>query len=95
MILCNLVQVIVADTDNDALRGIDLESGVVRTLCDRLEGPFSVTVDGCGDLVTAEFDMNRVVVVANRLHVLKVWLMLHGKHWPVEIRKMMYNTRRL
>ena len=71
-------EILVADTDNDVIRAIDLGSGVVRTISgDKLlDGPFSVTVDEYGAVFTAEFDANRIVVLKNRLHLLKTVLML-------------------
>ena len=88
-------QLVIADKDNECLRVIDQATGTVRTVDVELRGPFAVTVNSVGDLITAEFDKNRVTVLSNKLHVLKVALMTssHVKRWPREVLQMLYNTR--
>jgi len=87
--------IVVADTDNDCLRVIDLQLQTVRTVDVELRGPFAVAVNNVGDFVVPEFDKNRVTVLSNKMHILKVWLMTsrQAKLWPPEVIRMLQNSR--
>ena len=100
-------EIAIADSNNDAVRMIDLEAGTVRTVMvanTREEGPpvkpawfndpFAVAVTLDGDLCVTEFRDDRVTLVADRLFVLKVELMRLAGAMPPPALRLLRRARR-
>jgi len=99
-------EIAVADSDNDAVRMIDLDRGLVRTVMvtrrDEKGGckpayfndPFAVAVSLSGDLIVTEFRDDRVTILADRLFVLKVELLLLAVRMPPAAVRMLRGMRR-
>jgi len=96
-------ELIVADTNNDAVRVVDAGLTKIQTVCNktrwhgapfkamRFDEPYAVAVSLSGDLVVTEFANDCVTLVANQMYVLKVELLQKSAALPPAVLRMLRN----